>query len=149
MTSPQEPPRFECAAGTVVGWRDSDLVRATGIRYARAERFQAPSAQPLAAEPILATAWAPACPQVPEPITEVAWGADHLGQRATTNTANACRSRCPRTQSPARTYHWNHRQTDHDVPGMMGPGNDGLASAVLRRQVLGFALGRFRRPWLW
>jgi para-nitrobenzyl esterase len=79
MTSQQEPPRFECAAGTVVGWRDSDLVRATGIPYARTERFQAPSAQPRAAEPILATAWAPACPQLPEPITEVAWGADHLG----------------------------------------------------------------------
>jgi para-nitrobenzyl esterase len=62
-----------------VGWRDGDLVRATGIRYAHAERFQAPTAQPPAAEPIAAATWAPACRQVSEPITEAAWSADHLG----------------------------------------------------------------------
>jgi para-nitrobenzyl esterase len=79
VTPPERPPRFECAAGTVVGWHDGDLDRATGIRYAHAGRFQAPTAQSPAAEPIAATAWAPACPQAPEPITEHAWGADHLG----------------------------------------------------------------------
>lgn len=79
MTPPEQPPRFHCAAGTVIGWRDGDLVRATGIAYARAERFQAPTAQTAAEEPIVATAWAPACPQVREPITDGAWGTGHLG----------------------------------------------------------------------
>ena len=57
-----------------MGWHDADVVRATGIRYARAGRFEAPSAQPPAAEPIQATTWAPACPQAREPITDEAWG---------------------------------------------------------------------------
>jgi para-nitrobenzyl esterase len=75
----EAPPTFTCDAGTVVGWRDGDLIRAAGIRYARADRFTAPVAEPPAAQPILATAWASACPQADEPITDHAWGADHLG----------------------------------------------------------------------
>ena len=79
MTPAEQPPRFRCAAGTVVGRRDGEVVRARGIRYARAERFEAPTAQPWADEPIVATAWAPACPQTREPITDGAWGTGHLG----------------------------------------------------------------------
>ena len=79
MTPAEQPPRFRCAAGTVVGRRDGEVVRAIGIRYARAERFEAPTAQPWADEPIVATAWAPACPQTREPITDGAWGTGHLG----------------------------------------------------------------------
>jgi para-nitrobenzyl esterase len=74
-----KPPTFVCDAGTVVGWRDGDLLRATGIRYARADRFTAPVPESPAKEPIMATTWAPACPQSSEPITEQAWGAGHLG----------------------------------------------------------------------
>lgn len=60
-----------CAAGTVVGYVDSDVVRATGIRYARADRFRPPQPEPAATEPILATEPAPACPQAPVPMLDV------------------------------------------------------------------------------
>jgi len=56
-------PTWRCPAGTVVGRGDGDVVRATGIRYARAARFGEPTAQPPAVGPIDATSWAPACPQ--------------------------------------------------------------------------------------
>lgn len=56
-------PTWRCAAGTVVGRRDGPVVRATGIRYARAARFREPTAEPPATGPIEATGWAPACPQ--------------------------------------------------------------------------------------
>lgn len=56
-------PTWRCAAGTVVGRRDGRVVRATGIRYARAARFREPVAEPPATSPVGATGWAPACPQ--------------------------------------------------------------------------------------
>lgn len=68
MTEPA--PRFVCDAGTVVGWRDRGVVRATGIRYARAERYAAPVAEPRATDVIDATSWAPACPQAGSPLLE-------------------------------------------------------------------------------
>lgn len=61
-------PSFRCAAGEFVGWIDGDVVRASGIRYARAERFGPPVAEPPAAEPIIAQSWSPACPQQPDPL---------------------------------------------------------------------------------
>lgn len=57
--------RFLTPAGEIVGWPDGDVVRATGIRYARAARFEAPQAASPAGEAIKATTWAPGCPQVP------------------------------------------------------------------------------------
>lgn len=63
-------PVFRCDAGEVVGWHDGDVVRATGIRYARAERYAAPVAEPPSAEPIDATTWAPGCPQAGSPLLE-------------------------------------------------------------------------------
>ena len=59
---------FRCPAGEFVGWVDGDVVRASGIRYARAERFGAPEAEPPATEPVLAQSWSPACPQQPDPL---------------------------------------------------------------------------------
>ena len=71
-TDPSAPdfaaPTFECAAGAVTGWIDDDVIRATGIRYARAERFGVPTPEPVATEPIDATSWSPACPQSPDPL---------------------------------------------------------------------------------
>lgn len=64
-------PTFVCAAGTVVGHRDGNVVRATGIRYARADRFAPPHPEPPATEPILAAEPAPACPQSPVPMLDV------------------------------------------------------------------------------
>jgi para-nitrobenzyl esterase len=65
---------FHTPAGTIMGWRDGEVVRATGIRYARAKRFQFPVAEPAAIAPILATSPAPACPQVADPRLALAFG---------------------------------------------------------------------------
>src|SRR4051794_35362682 len=56
-------PTWVCDAGTISGWRGDGVALATGIRYARADRYQAPVPEPSALDPIEATAWAPACPQ--------------------------------------------------------------------------------------
>ncbi|SFQ84030.1 carboxylesterase family protein [Hymenobacter arizonensis] len=61
-------PHFHAPAGTVVGRHDGEVIRATGIRYARAARFQPPVAEPAAVEPIPATSPAPACPQAPDAL---------------------------------------------------------------------------------
>lgn len=66
-------PTFTCAAGEVRGWRDPDVegvVRATGIRYARAERYGAPVAEP-PADVVDATTWSAACPQAGSPLLEL------------------------------------------------------------------------------
>ncbi|WP_375437706.1 carboxylesterase family protein [uncultured Hymenobacter sp.] len=68
---------FHTPAGTIIGWRDGAVVRASGIRYARASRFQPPVAEPVAATPVLATSPAPACPQVADPRLALAFGDFH------------------------------------------------------------------------
>jgi len=65
---------WHCRAGAVVGWRDAGVLRATGIRYARAQRYAAPVPEPPAAEPIRATQWSPACPQPAVPLLEAVLG---------------------------------------------------------------------------
>ena len=63
-------PRWHVPCGTVVGRRDGPVDRATGIRYATAERYERPRpARPSSAE-IPATAPAPACPQPPMPFLD-------------------------------------------------------------------------------
>lgn len=73
MCSP-EAPQFRAPAGLIVGWRDGAVLRATGIRYARAARFGLPVAEPVATAPIMATTLAPACPQVADPLLEQVLG---------------------------------------------------------------------------
>ncbi len=63
-------PVFTCDAGEVVGWHDRGVVRATGIRYARAERHAAPVAEPSSSGRVDATSWAKACPQAGSPLLE-------------------------------------------------------------------------------
>jgi para-nitrobenzyl esterase len=63
-------PQFQAPAGTIIGWRAAGVLRATGIRYARARRFQPPVAEPAAQAPINATALAPACPQAADPLLD-------------------------------------------------------------------------------
>lgn len=70
MSAASTTARFSCDAGEVQGWVDDDVLRATGIRYARAERYGAPVAEPPAAEPIDATSWAPGSPQAGSPLLE-------------------------------------------------------------------------------
>lgn len=58
-------PTFDAPAGVFAGWRDGPVLRASGIRYARAERFEPSVAEPDATDPVPATEWSPACPQNP------------------------------------------------------------------------------------
>lgn len=61
-------PSFDTPAGRIIGWRDGSVVRATGIRYARAGRFQPPVAEAPSRTEIHATEWAPACAQADHPF---------------------------------------------------------------------------------
>lgn len=65
-----DTPTSQCPAGTIIGRRDGEVVRATGVRYARAARFGEPTAEPPATGPIEATTWAPACPQAEVPLLD-------------------------------------------------------------------------------
>src|SRR3954454_5730613 len=80
MNISAEHPTFACAAGTVIGWRDDsrNVVRATGIRYARADRFGRPTPEPPAEDPIHATEWSAACSQLPVEAMDYVLG-DYLG----------------------------------------------------------------------
>jgi para-nitrobenzyl esterase len=73
QTAPTAP-RFDTPAGTIMGRADGPVVRAMGIRYARAMRFCPPEPEPPATEPILATAPAPACPQLADPRVDQVMG---------------------------------------------------------------------------
>jgi len=57
------PARATAPAGVFLGERRGGVSVFRGIRYGRAERFQAPVAEPVAAAPVRATAFAPSCPQ--------------------------------------------------------------------------------------
>lgn len=74
-------PTFSPPCGPVSGWTEDRpgggrIVRATGIRYAEAARFEAP--RPVAdraeAEVFEAKSWSPACPQAPMTVLEEVLG---------------------------------------------------------------------------
>ncbi|GAA4035745.1 carboxylesterase family protein [Hymenobacter glaciei] len=67
-------PQFTAQAGTIIGRADGPVLRATGIRYARAARFGLPEPEPTATKPIHATAPAPACPQLADPRVDQVMG---------------------------------------------------------------------------
>lgn len=69
-------PAFSPPCGPVTGWRDGVVVRATGIPYATAARFQPPVSAPDRTEVLAATSPSPACPQAPVPFLD-----DILGTR--------------------------------------------------------------------
>lgn len=67
-------PTFTPPSGPIIGRRDGHVIRATGIPYATAARFQSPSPAPDRATPLLATSPAPACPQAPVPFLDEVLG---------------------------------------------------------------------------
>lgn len=69
-------PAFSPPCGPVTGWHDGEVVRATGIPYATAARFQPPASPPDWTEVLAATSLSPACPQAPVPFLD-----DILGTR--------------------------------------------------------------------
>ncbi|GAA4368667.1 carboxylesterase family protein [Hymenobacter saemangeumensis] len=74
------PPTFLTPAGSIIGWRDGEVVRASGIRYARAARFRPPEDEPATAQPLQATAPGPACPQVVDSLLAQALGPAMVGR---------------------------------------------------------------------
>jgi para-nitrobenzyl esterase len=81
-------PSFDTPAGHIVGWRDGRVIRATGIRYARARRFQPPIAELRSNTTIFATQWSPACAQAAHEL-----GSDMIGSalRPLTSTEDCLR----------------------------------------------------------
>ena len=67
---------FGPPCGPVTGWRDGAVVRATGIPYATADRFQPPTPATDWTDVLTATSLSPACPQAPVPFLD-----DILGTR--------------------------------------------------------------------
>ena len=63
-------PLFSPPCGPVSGWRDGDVLRATGIPYATAGRFQPPASATDWTTAFAATSPAPACPQGPVPFLD-------------------------------------------------------------------------------
>ena len=66
----QVPGKAPDAASTVRGWVDGPVWKASGIRYAHAQRLQTPQLAPLASGDIDATRLAPSCPQVSFPLID-------------------------------------------------------------------------------
>lgn len=69
---------FNTHAGVITGWRDRGVIRATGIRYATAERFQPPVPATPYTTPFKATAWSPYSPQAPDSRLQKLLGASPL-----------------------------------------------------------------------
>ena len=67
---------FGPPCGPITGWRDGAVVRATGIPYASAERFEPPVPAAGWSHVLAATTLSPACPQAPVPFLD-----DVLGTR--------------------------------------------------------------------
>ncbi|MBT9394918.1 carboxylesterase family protein [Hymenobacter sp. NST-14] len=67
-------------AGLLMGYRDGAVVRANGVRYARAERFEPPVDEPESARPIPATEPGPACPQAEDALLREALGPAMAGR---------------------------------------------------------------------
>lgn len=68
-TADTDPPQWSTGAGRIIGCRDGDVLRARGIRYARAARFAPPTPEP-PTDVIDATRPGPACPQPRMEFTE-------------------------------------------------------------------------------
>ncbi|GAB2969128.1 carboxylesterase family protein [Hymenobacter coalescens] len=75
------PPEFDTPAGRIIGRRDGAVLRALGIRYARAARFRPPVPEPPSPAPIRALVPGPACPQAPDALLAQALGDFWTGTR--------------------------------------------------------------------
>lgn len=67
-------PVFRPPCGPIASWADGGVLRATGIRYAVADRFAPPIPAPDHDEVFAATEWSPVCPQVRSEFLEQAVG---------------------------------------------------------------------------
>ncbi|MCD1144974.1 carboxylesterase family protein [Kocuria sp. LUK] len=96
-------PRFDPPCGPVRGFADGAVLRATGIPYARAGRFEAPVPAPDHAEVLDATAPSPACPQQPSPFLDRMLG-PVLGGLPTDEDCQRLSVTLPRTTPPEHGF---------------------------------------------
>jgi para-nitrobenzyl esterase len=61
--------KWNCPSGEIIGWKDEGVLRATGIKYANANRFEKPKVISNYKEVILANKWSPFCPQNEDTLT--------------------------------------------------------------------------------
>lgn len=59
----QHKTSFYTSVGEIIGYRDHNVIRVTGIPYAATTRFQLPKPIKTLDQPFLGTRWSPACPQ--------------------------------------------------------------------------------------
>ncbi|WP_369258649.1 carboxylesterase family protein [Geodermatophilus amargosae] len=157
MTQQATAPRFDAPAGTFTGWRSDGVVRATGIRYARAERFAPPVAEPPADGVVAATSWAPACPQPPAPeLEEVV--ADPMGDLVADEDCLRLSVTVPEDAGPGAglpVMVWVHGGSyvsgagdapAHDPAALVREQRVVVVSVTYRLGVLGFLGGRDGRP---
>lgn len=73
---------FKTSAGTILGWQDGEVIRASGIPYAVAGRYQKPvELTALGSKaPYIATKHSPACPQSFSPVLKEVLGMDMLDE---------------------------------------------------------------------
>jgi para-nitrobenzyl esterase len=67
------PPVFYAPAGAITGWYHGEVIKATGIRYARSQRFEPPVAEPPSPTPIMANKRT-GCPQISVSFIEDLFG---------------------------------------------------------------------------
>ena len=73
-------PTFDTPCGKITGWLDGKVIRATGIQYALAYRFQKPEPIKLSTITNVADKWASACPQIKVPFLEEVLGGSPLSR---------------------------------------------------------------------
>lgn len=155
MPETQAPPRFAAPAGEIIGWRDGDVLRVTGIPYARARRFQPPEPLSPAEQPIDATQWSPASPQrTMQAFTRLLGASPNaMAQQEDCTRLSVCLPAEPAT-TPRPVMVWIHGGSYvfgagdlpiHDPEPLVSEQNVVVVSITYRLGLFGFVGGDFQR----
>lgn len=93
-------PRWTCHAGTIIGKNRAGVNVASGIRYARADRYKAPEGEKPSTSPIIADKPAHACPQ-PEDVFSKALNDDVLQDLIESEDCLQLTITCPEDLEPS------------------------------------------------
>ncbi|MEH6305481.1 carboxylesterase family protein [Olivibacter sp. CPCC 100613] len=93
---------FRTSEGTILGWQDKNVIRATGIPYAVAGRYEKPQEMKGVGgeEPYVATKWSPACPQSFSPILKEVFGMDMADELSLDENCQHLSITLPNSESP-------------------------------------------------
>ncbi|SFW17126.1 para-nitrobenzyl esterase [Sinomicrobium oceani] len=93
-------PLFFTEIGSIKGWKDHHVIRATGIPYAIAKRYERPRETVLPEVPYPATQWSPACPQNPSGKSSALLGQDMMEGLKTDENCHHLSITMPDTPAP-------------------------------------------------